>query len=135
MLKAWIWYRCQKRKLFHYDEKQLGFYKKVHIKTQGKKKDVLVIFILLQKNKNSSSFDKNCTQENVKCHIQHEECWLRWIIIEQVKLQVTLLFAYISWKKLFSHTFKASLEEVIVMHSEKMKAKYMKDDVWKSFFW
>ena len=25
-------------------------------------------------------------------------------------------------------------EEVLVMHSEEMKAKYMKEDVWKSFF-
>ena len=31
---------------------------------------------------------------------------------------------YISWKKLCSNTFKASSEEVIVMRSEKMKAKY-----------
>ena len=27
-----------------------------------------------------------------------------------------------------------SLEELIVMHSEKIKAKYMKDDIWKSYF-
>ena len=50
------------------------------------------------------------------------------------KLQVTLLSAYIFWKKLCSHSFKASLEEVTVMYSEKIKAKYMKKDVWKSFF-
>ena len=47
------------------------------------------------------------------------------------KLQVILLAAK---KKLASHTFKASWEEVIVMHSGKMKAKYMKEDEWKSFF-
>ena len=35
---------------------------------------------------------------------------------------------------MYSHTFKPSWEEVIVMHSEKMKAKYMKEGVWKSFF-
>ena len=73
-------------------------------------KNVLVIFIL-QETKNSNSFDKNCTWENFKCLIQHKENWL---------------FIYSSWKKLCSHTFKASSEEVIVMHSEKMKAKYMK---------
>ena len=28
-----------------------------------------------------------------------------------------------------SHIFKASLEEVIVLYSEKMKAKYMNEDV------
>ena len=31
----------------HHHGEQLLFYKKVHIKTQSKKKDVLVIFILL----------------------------------------------------------------------------------------
>ena len=45
------------------------------------------------------------------------------------KLQVTQLFPYISWRKLYSHTFKASSEEVTVMRSEKMKVKYMKEEV------
>ena len=39
-----------------------------------------------------------------------------------------------NWKKLCSHTFKAFSEEVIVMHSEKRKEKYMQEDVWKFFF-
>ena len=58
----------------HYqdDGQQLGFYEKIHIKTQSKKNDVLVIFIL-QETKNFNLFDKNCNQENVKCHISHEE--------------------------------------------------------------
>ena len=47
-------------------------YKKVHVKTQRKKKNVLVIFILYE-TKNSNFLGKNCTQENAKCHIQHEE--------------------------------------------------------------
>ena len=51
-----------------------------------------------------------------------------------VKLQVILLSAYISRNKLCSQTFKASSEETIVMGSEKMKAKCMKEDVLKSFF-
>ena len=34
------------------------------------------------------------------------------------KIQVTLLFVSISWKKEYLHDFKASLEEVIVMLSE-----------------
>ena len=69
---------------YHHDRKHLGFYKKkVHIKIQSKKKDVLVIF-KLQETKNSILFDNNCTQENVKYHIQHEESWFRWIVIEQV---------------------------------------------------
>ena len=49
------------------------------------------------------------------------------------RLLVTLSFVYISRKKLNLHDFKASSEEVIVMRSEKMIAKYM-EDVWKSFF-
>ena len=50
---------------YHHDGKQLGFYKKVHIK----KKDILAVFILLQETKSSNLFDKNCTQENIKCHV------------------------------------------------------------------
>ena len=38
---------------------------------------------------------------------------------------LTLLSAYISSKKLCSYTFKASSKELILMHSEKMKAKNM----------
>ena len=41
------------------------------MKTQSKKKDVLVIFTL-QETKNFNLFDKNYTQENVKCHFQHK---------------------------------------------------------------
>ena len=68
----------------HHDGEQLSFYKEVqYIKTQSKKKDVLVIFIL-QETKNSRLFDKNHSQENVKCHIQHEESWIKWIVIEHV---------------------------------------------------
>ena len=42
----------------HHDGEQLLFYKQVRIKTQCKKKDVLVIFILLQEMMNSKLFDK-----------------------------------------------------------------------------
>ena len=28
---------------------------------------------ILEETKNSNLFDKKCTQENVKCHVQHEE--------------------------------------------------------------
>ena len=47
-MKVRIWYRCQNRIENYYDDdgEQLEFYKKVHIKTQSKKKDVLVIFTL-----------------------------------------------------------------------------------------
>ena len=54
-------------------EKNYVFIKKYISKTQSKKEDVRVIFILLQEMKNSNLFDKICNQENVKCHIQHEE--------------------------------------------------------------
>ena len=74
----------QMAKLYHHDGEQLDFYKKKeHIETQSKQKDVLVIFTL-QETKISNLFDKNCTQENIKYHIQHEESWLRWIAIVQV---------------------------------------------------
>ena len=52
--------------------KKIINYKKVHIKTQSKRKDVHVTFIS-QETKNSNLFDKSSTQEPcaVKCHIQH----------------------------------------------------------------
>ena len=42
--------------------------------------------------KNSDLFDKNCTQEKVKRHIQHKEMNHN----RTGKLQITLLSAYIS---------------------------------------
>ena len=33
--------------------------------------------LYIGRNENANLFDKNCTQENVKCHIQHEESRLR----------------------------------------------------------
>ena len=43
------------------------FFKKTYIKTQSKKRDVLLI-TLLQGTKNSNLYNKNYTL-NVKCHI------------------------------------------------------------------
>ena len=85
LMKVLIWNRCQNwiENYYHHDGEQLGFYKKVHIKTKSKKKDVLVIFTL-QKRNEFQFFNKNCTQENVQLHIQHGESWLRGIIIEQL---------------------------------------------------
>ena len=40
----------QNRSYYHHDGEQLGFYKEEHIKTQSKKKDVLVIFALQETN-------------------------------------------------------------------------------------
>ena len=64
------------KKYYHQDGEHLVFYKKVHIKTESKRKDVLFIFILLQERNNSNLFDKNCTEENVKFYIRHEESWV-----------------------------------------------------------
>ena len=70
-------------------------------------------FILLQETKNSSLFDKNCSQEkpqeNAICDIQHEESWRGWT----GKLQVTLLSAYIYRKKFCSQTFMIYSEKVL----------------------
>ena len=52
---------------------------------------------------------------------------------ENIQSGKLLLSAYISWKKLCSHTFKASSEEIIVCILRK-NAKYMKEVGWKSFF-
>ena len=66
---------------YHHDGEQLHFYKNERIKTQS----TVLATIILQEMKNSNIFDKNCTQENIRCNIQHEESWRRWIVIEQVK--------------------------------------------------
>ena len=106
---------------YQHDGEQLGFYKKSTY--QNTEQDVFVIFTL-QDTKNSNLFDKNCPQEDVTCHIQHEESWLRWIVIEQVNYYFPLVFP----------ERYCNREKVIVMYSKKMKAKCMKEDVWKSFF-
>ena len=87
LLKVGIWYSDTDVKIENYStmmESNYFFIKKYIWKHRAKKKDVLVIFILLQETKNSNLFDKSCTQGNVKCHIQHEESWLRQIVNEQV---------------------------------------------------
>ena len=106
---------------YRHDGEQLGFYKNSTYQNTGQ--DVFVIF-LLEETKNSNLFDKNCAQEYVKCHIQHKESWLRWILIEQVSYYFPFVFPEIY----------CNSEKVIMMHSKKMKAKCMKVDVWKSFF-
>ena len=62
---------------YHNDGEQLGFYEKVYLKTQIKKKDVLVIFIL-QETKNSNLFNKikkelKSSQENLTCHLNNAD--------------------------------------------------------------
>ena len=73
------WYRCQSNRLYHHDGEQLGFVRNAHIKTQSKK-----LYITRKEGYQFTAFDKTCTQEIVKCHIQHKDNWLRWIVIEQV---------------------------------------------------
>ena len=121
LLKVWIWYRCQNRKLLSTWWKSIRFLQKITY--QNTEQDVFVIF-MMQETKNSNLFDKVYVQEDVNCYIQHEENWLRWIVIEQVNYYFPLVFPERCCNR----------EKVIVMYSKKMKAKYMKEDVWKSFF-
>ena len=53
----------------------------MHIKYRGKS-------FILQETKDPNLFDKNRTQKNVKCHIQHEDSRLRWIVIELVNYKI-----------------------------------------------
>ena len=73
--------------------------------------------------------------------VQLKRCWrsLKFLLREHAFIwnsdsDLFLWDIYISWKKLCSRTFKASSEEVIEMRSQKMKPKYLKEDMWKSFF-
>ena len=51
----------------HHDREQLFFIKK-YISKHSKKKDVIVIFVLLEETENFNLFDINCTQEKAKCY-------------------------------------------------------------------
>ena len=99
-LKMRIWYRYKNKieKHYHYNvEQQLSFYKKVHIRRYrlSKKKDILIMlsFYFLRRVKMYCKnwririclFGKSRTEDIVKCHILHEESYLRWIVIGQVK--------------------------------------------------
>ena len=54
---------------YHYDGEQLGFYKKVISKHSAR----CCYNPYIARTKNSNSFDKNCTPENVKYHNQNDE--------------------------------------------------------------
>ena len=82
-----IWYRCQNRieKYYHHDGEKLCFYKKyISQHTQAEQKEGVLEIFVFQETKNFHLFDKNHSQDNVKCHIQNEESWLRRIVIELV---------------------------------------------------
>ena len=102
LLKVLIWYKYKNEIVKHITMMESNnwiFLLKVHIKTYNlsKKNDVLVIhsFYFLCRKKTfykkrenpNCLFDKSHTQEIVKCHILHEQRWLRWIIIEHVKFE------------------------------------------------
>ena len=90
----WIWYRCQNRieNYYHHDGEQLGFYKKVHIKT-GQKEGCSCNLYNGKKRMCFNLFDKNCTQKNAQLYIPHGESWLGGIAIEWANhKQVTHLY-------------------------------------------
>ena len=118
---------------YHHAGEQLGFYKKVHIKTQSEKRNILAVFIL-QETQSSNLLDKNYILRERKFSYS---TWWKFISMNRNwtgKLQVILLSTYISWKKLCLRTFKTSSEEIIVMHSEKMKANIWRRISEKVFF-
>ena len=59
LLKVWIWYRSQNR-IYHHHGEQLGFYKKINIKTQSR----MFLQSLLQEMKNSNFFEKLLVSKN-----------------------------------------------------------------------
>ena len=73
LLKVWVWYRCQNRIESYYQSpwwRTINFLSKstAYQNTQAEKKNVFAI--------SSNSFDKNRSQNKVKCHIQREGKWL-----------------------------------------------------------
>ena len=81
-------------------------------------------------------FDKSQTQGIILRRKGYlcEESLLRWIVIEQLKYKWRFFFVYVNRKKECSHNLKDLSKRVIVVRSEKMKAKYLKEYLWKSFF-
>ena len=59
------------RKLYYHDGEQLGFYKKCISKPEQKEGCSCNLYIT--RNEEFLFISQNCTEENVKCHIQHEE--------------------------------------------------------------
>ena len=55
-----------KKKINHHDGEQLSFYKKTTYQNTEQKEGCFLIFIIQETN-NPNLFDKNCTQENIKC--------------------------------------------------------------------
>ena len=71
---------------------------------------------------------------NVKCHIQHSESWLRWIVIEQVNYKEHYFPLKISERNCARTLSKPLRKKQSWCIPKKMKTKYMKEDMWKSFF-
>ena len=71
---------------YYHEGEQLTFLKKYYISKHSgwEKKNDFVIFVIAI---NSKLLDKNRTQDKVKCHIQHERSWLRWIVTEQLNYE------------------------------------------------
>ena len=69
--------RCQNRvaNYYHYDRGQLDFYKKIHIKTQSKKKDVLLIFTLQETNEFQFIWQKLLSRERLIRHTGIPGLW------------------------------------------------------------
>ena len=122
----------------HHDGEQLLFYQKVLIKTELKEEYSLYYCIILLKERRTPIYlIKTVAKRNLNRTLNANSAWrkLTWMNRDWTgKLQVTLISTYISRKKFCSQTFKASSEELIVMYSEKIEAKCMKEDVWKRFF-
>ena len=64
----------QNRKVYHHDGEQLTFMKKVHPKAYRLRKEACFCNLCITINPNL--FDKNRTQDILRCHIQHEESCL-----------------------------------------------------------
>ena len=84
---------------------------KVHIKTQSKK-----LYITRDEGFRFTAFDKTCTQENVKCQIQHEDSWLRWIVIEQVNYK----------------QYYFPLKEIALAHFQTLFGRSNRDAFWEN---
>ena len=77
LLEVWIWYRCQNRKLLSPLWTIIRFLYKNYIPKHRVKS-----FILQEMKDSNLLYLTKTALKN--CHIQHEDSWLRWIVIVQV---------------------------------------------------
>ena len=114
----------------HHDKEQLLFHKKVHIKTQSQKKDVGVVFILLQETKNSNLFDKNCTHRAIGSFFV-----VVVVVVGEGGVRVGKNVGHHGWLTTKKNTGKNALKQSHKKWNLDQNINDSKSHIWIFFFW